>query len=66
MLLLHTLKATVMPEWSCLPAQTGCPSSSTVPVKVPVRESVGDLEQEKTANKKIKKVHELHKLMVHE
>jgi len=53
-----------MPEWSCLPVQTGCPSSNTVPVKVPVRESaclgrqVGDLVQEKTANKKSKKVRE--------
>jgi len=49
-----------MPEWSCLPVQTGCPSSNTVPVKVPVRESVGDLEQEKTANKtRTKTVREL-------
>jgi len=45
-----------MPEWLVWP------SSSTVPVKVPVRESVGDLEQEKTANKKrTKTVHELHR-----
>jgi len=43
-----------MPEWSC------SPSSNTVPVIVPVRESGGDLEQE-TANKKTKKIHELHK-----
>jgi len=44
-----------MPEWLVWP------SSNTVPVKVPVRESVGDLEQEKTANKtKRTRIHELH------
>jgi len=41
MLLLYTQKATEMPEWSVWP------SRRTVPVKVPVRESVGDLWQAK-------------------
>jgi len=51
-----------MPEWSCLPAQTGCPSSRTVPVKEPVRELVGALEQETANKKRTRKVRELREL----
>ena len=49
-----------MPEWLVWF------SSFTVPVRVPVRESVGDLEHETANKKRKKKVRELRKQTVHE